>query len=116
MMYNACPMWASTFVVPASNVGEDYLVKFFPIEKPVCTCPAYRYSGEYDDQMCKHIALLKKVGCFWVPIYGTAELNMKNAGANDLVSAHIALFSTTKHNVSEENCPGCDRQMIEVFV
>ena len=112
-----CPEEASTYIVPGSH-GEEYMVKFFVKEKPVCTCPAYRFSGEYDEQTCKHIKAVREAGCFYNgPSTGEwVERYMQDMGANNLEAAGIKLFSTTKENVTLTLCPGCDKPMIEVYV
>lgn len=92
------------------------MVKFFPKQKAVCTCPAYRYSGGYDEQSCKHIKLVKAAGCFYMPYYQDMEANLRAIGKNDLVHAHIAIHSTTEQDRSEIHCPGCDQPMLEVTI
>lgn len=118
-----CPDHASNFIVPASTVvagsGVDsYMVKFFTQERPVCTCPAYRYSGEYDEQTCKHIKRVMEHGCFYSgqPNGSYVDRNLELTGKNDLDNEGIKMFSTTKENVTLYLCPGCDKPMLEVYV
>ena len=118
-----CPMWGSAFIIASSDGDKTYMVKFFVGQKPVCTCPAYRYSGHYDDQTCKHIEIVKKYGCFWYTAFNgplpelNDSLNKKHTmGLNDLDRAKVALFSTTKKGITDEACPGCGQPMIEEYV
>ena len=121
MRYQVCAHWASSFVVPASTVSagsgvDSYMVKFFPTQKAVCTCPAYRYSGEYDEQTCKHIRRVKQFGCFWMEVSDDAIRNMMTSGHNRLDDAGIKLFSTTKEGIVEDDeCPSCGGPLLEVF-
>lgn len=107
-------MWGSVFLVHG-NAPEAYMVKFHVVNDPVCTCPAYRYSGLYDEQTCKHIKHVKKHGCFYYEPYKDPKDNLPTAGQNDLDTANITLFSTTGKNVIEELCPACNQPMIEVY-
>lgn len=111
-----CPMWRSVFIVPShSDEDKDYMVKFFTGQIPVCTCPAYRYSGGYDEQTCKHINTVKKFGCFYYQPYNDEKENILTCGHNDLDSVKVILFSTTEKHVTEEKCPGCNNPMVEVI-
>lgn len=114
-MHQVCPMWASVFIVPSASGEEQYMVKYFPTQKAVCTCPAYRFSGEYDNQTCKHIRIVKATGCFYMPFYDSKTANKMAAGPNDLDTASITLHSITKSNLTEKPCPSCGRPMIEVY-
>lgn len=120
-MYKVCSQWASSFIVPASTIAagsgvDSYLVKFFTTQKAVCTCPAYRYSGEYDEQTCKHIKQVKECGCFWYETSSNPAHNMKTAGHDDLDAVGIVQFSTTKEGISEdETCPSCGRPLLTVY-
>ena len=116
MMYKVCSQWASNFIVPASSNADDYLVKFFTTQKAVCSCRAYRYSGEYDEQTCKHIKQVKENGCFWYETSDDPIHNMTTAGRDDLDAVSITQFSTTKEGISEDDtCPSCGRPLLVVY-
>lgn len=119
---NVCPQWGSTFIVPSADgqgdkhAPDSYMVKFFTREQAVCSCPAYRYSGEYDKQKCKHVERVKDYGCFYYEAFNTEEENIDvTCGFRDLESQGIHLFSTTKKNIIGRPCPGCKQPMIEVY-
>lgn len=112
----ACSSWGSAYVVPSETSDETYLVKFSMFTPPVCTCPAYRYSGEYDDQTCKHIKEVSEYGCFRVQDANTGEEFMASA-ANDLESRGIKLFSTTKRLVVQgSECATCKSPLLLAVV
>src|SRR5581483_8167290 len=69
-----CPQWASNWEVQGSG-DNQYQVQFHKDEPATCTCPAYRYSGDYGDQHCKHIETVRKHGCFYHPHDANFGLN-----------------------------------------
>jgi hypothetical protein len=115
--HKVCPQWASIFIVPQTYGDSDYMVKFIVGSQPVCTCPAYRYSGEYDKQTCKHIRAVREHGCFYFePPNGSFDTG-NLCGKRDLEDVGINIHSTTaKNNLAEDLCLGCGKPMIEVFV
>ena len=115
-MYKVCAQWASSFIVQSDSSEDKYFVKFFTNQRAVCTCPAYRFGGDYDNQTCKHIKRIGQFGCFWMGVSDDETSNMLMTGFNRLEDAGIAIFSTTKENVLEdERCPSCEGPMLEVF-
>jgi hypothetical protein len=115
-LHKVCPMWASVFVVPQTHGPEDYMVKFIPGSQPVCTCPAYRYSGGYDEQTCKHIRQVRAHGCFYYEPYKQELMsNVDVCGRRDFEDVGIHLFSTTIKNRLEVLCLGCGLPMIGVY-
>lgn len=103
-----CPQWYSIFdVAPSSGIGKGYMViTNGPGGPKFCTCPAFRYSGGYGEQNCKHIDAVIAWGCFY-PRHGTSGSISK-----DFLSDHgIRVIDSAKH-VTTEDCPGCGALMI----
>lgn len=112
----ACPHWASNWDVEGSN-GNRYLVQFHRGEPPTCSCPAYKYSGEYGEQHCKHIDKCFKHGCFYHPITGSQGAN--DWADRDETGAYlhddIRLLSTAIDSI-QERCTGCGAPGIVIKV
>ena len=108
-----CPQWASNFDVKSSNGDADYLVTIHPYDPPHCSCPAFKFSGEYGNQDCKHIKKVRDCGCFYHPQFGELqtwnEFRFEQNGIEWLNSGG---------NVMEPKkpCPGCGNPMIVVRV
>jgi hypothetical protein len=103
-LVSICPHWASNWDVEGSH-DNTYLVQFHKEEPATCSCPAYRYSGDYGDQHCKHIELVRKHGCFYHP-------RRTDFGESDWESQEgIKLMSTAGTDVNKR-CPGCAAPMI----
>lgn len=116
--FQVCSSWASTYMVASdSNSEVFYMVKFFAREKAVCSCPAYRFSGEYDDQTCKHIKKVTDHGCFiWDPDKHRFIIPGTKGSTQRLVDNGIMLFSTTKKNTIDRDCPQCGLQLMETTI
>jgi hypothetical protein len=102
-----CPQWYSIFEVPASdpdNTRGYMVITNGPGGMHFCTCPAFRYSGGYGEQRCKHINTVMLGGCFYGPHSGMP-------GPNDLRENGIRILDSAK-NTTTENCPGCGQSMV----
>lgn len=75
---------------------------------PNCSCPAFKFSGGYGNQHCKHIDAVWKHGCLYNPQW-------KEAGPNDYAQHGIKLVDTDQHTIGEK-CPGCKAQMVPVRI
>jgi len=109
-----CPMWASNFQVMSSTGDAKYNVTINPYDPPNCTCPAFKFSGEYGNQDCKHIQKVKANGCFYHshtnPRDGELswnEFNFDNNGIEWLNSGGPVMDPKIP-------CPGCGGPMIAV--
>lgn len=109
-MHIYCPQYFATFGIEGSN-GQNWMVKTDGPHMTFCSCPAYRYSGDWASQTCKHIALVKKQGCFWnsdkPSVVWDEPAFLKNK---------IELLSTKNDSVHGPNlrhpCPGCGEPVI----
>jgi hypothetical protein len=105
-----CPQWYSIFEVPASdpdNTRGYMVITNGPGGPKFCTCPAFRYSGGYGEQHCKHIDAVLMHGCFWMRP-GNERLK---PGTNTINYHGIRILDSAK-NVTTEDCPGCGALMI----
>jgi hypothetical protein len=110
-----CPQWASNFQVEGSGDNE-YNVTINPYDPPSCTCPAFKFSGEYGDQHCKHIEKVKHNGCLYHPqmeqyigVHAWVEHKFDDAKIKWLNSGGSVVQP-------EQPCPGCGNPMIVVRV
>jgi hypothetical protein len=99
-----CSHWASNWEVEGSH-DNTYLVQFHRQEPASCSCLAYRYSGDYGSQHCKHIELVREHGCFYHP--DTSDFGNNNWEAQE----GIKLMSTAGDDAGAR-CPGCAAPMI----
>jgi len=110
-----CPMWASNFQISGSS-GNIYNITVNPYDPASCTCPAFKFSGEYGDQHCKHIDKIQANGCFYHPQSGGPESggtwNKAYFDDNDIE------WLNSGGNVAEpqQPCPGCGNPMIVVRI
>jgi hypothetical protein len=73
---------------------------------PHCTCHAFKYSGGYGEQDCKHVRLVWERGCLFNPQW-------KDAGPNDLEQHGARLVDMdTRFVIHGDPCPGCGQDMI----
>ena len=105
-----CPMWASNFQIQGSD-DNTYNVTINPYDPPSCTCPAFKFSGEWGNQTCKHIKKIQENGCFYHPEHGGKdawnEFNFDNNGITWLNSGGSVM-------TPKKPCPGCGNPMIVV--
>lgn len=103
-----CPQYYSQWEVQGSK-GNTYSVVLNGGEgAPYCSCPAFKYSGEYGNQECKHVKAVWAHGCLYNPQW-------KDAGPNDYADHGIKMISHDTHTISE-TCPGCGEEMIPVRI
>jgi hypothetical protein len=113
-VFKACPMWASNFDVQSDKDEKTYLVQFHRDSPASCSCPAYKFSGDYGYQECKHIKRVSRLGCFFHEQLQAAkykiawnEFNFDDTG--------IKWLSWTEDVINPpEPCPGCGNPMIKV--
>jgi hypothetical protein len=109
-----CPMWASVFEVESDkDSAVHYTVAFHKFEPAMCTCPAWKYSGPYGKQGCKHIQKLLKYGCFAVPFPPHNRFDPWDEA--EFEAQGLRLISTTDL-VTQEECPGCTRPLTTVWI
>ena len=110
-----CPQWASNWEVEGSN-GNNYLVQFHRAEPASCSCPAYKYSGEYGEQKCKHIEKVREHGCFYHPQSGWIGANdwddSPEAGGFD----HGLKLLSTAADSTTVRCVGCGAPALYVRI
>jgi hypothetical protein len=110
-----CPMWASNFQIKGSG-DNIYNVTINPYDPPNCTCPAFKFSGEYGDQDCKHLRLVRNKGCLYHPQSHprTGELSWNEFKFDD----NGIEWLNSGGNVMEPKvpCPGCGNPMIVVRI
>lgn len=102
-----CPQWYSIFEVPASdpdNTKGYMVITNGPGGMHFCTCPAFRYSGGYGEQHCKHIDAVFLWGCF------RSDVRLVNDRLDD---KGIYIIDSAK-NITTEVCPGCGEPMISI--
>lgn len=114
-----CPQYFANFQVAGSKMGQTYLVQTNGINGPVfCSCPAYKYSGEYGEQMCKHIKMVYNHGCFYRP--GENPIRRDGGKANQLEEHGVAKISDRNHNMHGPllgpECLGCGEPMVNVNI
>ena len=106
-----CPQWASNFQVKGSEDNE-YNVTINPYDPASCTCPSFKYSGEYGNQKCKHITKVMAKGCFFHPQYQVAEYKIAWNGFNFHRNGIEWLNSGGDVANPPRPCPGCGNPMI----
>lgn len=109
-----CPMWASNFQIEGSS--DIYNVTVNPYDPASCTCPAFKFSGEYGEQDCKHIRKVQETGCFYHPqmeqhpgVHAWVEHKFDDAKIKWLNSGGSVVQP-------EQLCPGCSNPMIAVRI
>ena len=104
-----CPQYYATYDVVGSK-DNVYQVTLSGAEGPAhCTCPAFKYSGEFGDQTCKHVSRVWAHGCLYNPQW-------KPAGPNDLADQGIILTDSDDSRTYGEKCPGCGEEMVAVKI
>jgi hypothetical protein len=112
-----CPMWASNFDVLSSNGSGAYLVQFHKDSVPSCSCPAYKFSGDYGDQTCKHIKKVKELGCFYHPQFDDCGECFPAWNEFKFDDADVKWLSWTRDVINPpEPCPGCGMPLIAVRI
>lgn len=108
-----CPQWASNFQIAGSG-DNSYSVTINPYDPPNCTCPAFKFSGEWGNQHCKHIKKVEENGCFYHPERsqqpGVKIWNEFKFDNNEI----IWLNSGGSVMEPKKPCPGCGNPMIVV--
>jgi hypothetical protein len=111
-VYKGCPMWASNFEIASDSDDKSYLVQFHKDEPAMCQCPAYKFSGDYGDQNCKHIKRIQKLGCFYHSQLQVSEYKIAWNEFN-FDDNSIKWLSWTRDVINPpEPCPGCGMPLI----
>jgi hypothetical protein len=110
-----CPMWASNFQVEGSGENK-YDVTINPYDPASCTCPAFKYSGEWGMQHCKHINRVETKGCFYHP-ERSQHPGVKTWNEFDFDNNGIEWLNSGGNVVEPKKpCPGCGNPMIVVRI
>lgn len=100
-----CPQYWSTWKVKGSRDAE-YVVTLSGGEGPAhCTCPAFKYSGEFGQQDCKHVRKVWEHGCLWNPQWHS------DPGPNDYQDHGIEMLSCGYGRGYGAPCPGCGGEL-----
>lgn len=103
---SVCPQYFANYTVQSTKGNNVYFVQFNGIDGPrFCTCMAYRYSGDWGHQTCKHIQLIEEQGCFHIPMVRDRNGNMWDD--NFFTANGITIISTAPSYQEDLLCPGC---------
>lgn len=113
---NICCMWAANFTVESDSGTGEYLVQFHRMEPASCTCKAYKFSGEYGHQTCKHIKKVLQYGCFaFPPLYKEIATPFEQWDRDSMFANGVTLMSITEE-IAEDKCPGCGLGTTSVII
>ena len=104
-----CAQYFANYEVQGSK-GNVYTVTLNGGEgAPFCTCPAFKFSGGYGNQDCKHVKLVWDHACL-------ANPQWKDPGPNDLAENGITMISHDDHTIPGDVCVGCGGPTVPVKI
>jgi len=115
LLQECCPQWYANYEVLSSRPNQQaYFVQLNGEHGPAfCSCPAFRYSGDYGEQKCKHIAMVMNNGCLY--LHDRSKF-LNKVGPNTLAEAGITKISdrnTNRHGpMMGVPCPNCGENMV----